>query len=127
MQTTFEIGTKLVALCNQNKFLEAVDSLYAPEIVSIEPHGGPGGERRMEGIAAVRGKNEWWMKNHDVHQAAATGPWPSEDRFIVHFKIDVTAKAGPMAGKRFQMEEAGLYTVKNGKIVTEEFFFQMGG
>ena len=28
---------------------------------------------------------------------------------------------------RFKMQEAGLYTVKNGKIVREEFFYSMGG
>ena len=40
---------------------------------------------------------------------------------------DVTAKVGPRAGQRMKMEEAGLYTVKNGKIVQEEFFYSMGG
>ena len=30
-------------------------------------------------------------------------------------------------GQRFQMEEAGLYTVKDGAIVREEFFYAMGG
>jgi len=30
-----------------------------------------------------------------------------------------------MAGKRFTMDEAGLYTVKDGKIVHEEFFYHM--
>jgi ketosteroid isomerase-like protein len=44
----------------------------------------------------------------------------------VVFKLDVTAKAGPMAGKSFSMEEAGLYTVKDGKVVQEEFFYSMG-
>jgi len=32
-----------------------------------------------------------------------------------------------MTGKRFKMEEAGLYTVKDGKVVHEEFFYHMGG
>jgi ketosteroid isomerase-like protein len=45
----------------------------------------------------------------------------------VKFWLDVTAKAGPMAGKRIQMNEAALYTVKDGKIVKEEFFYDMGG
>jgi hypothetical protein len=31
-----------------------------------------------------------------------------------------------MAGKRMQAEEAGLYTVKGGRIVKEEFFYHMG-
>ena len=31
-----------------------------------------------------------------------------------------------MAGQRMQMEEAGLYTVDNGKIIKEEFFYDVG-
>jgi hypothetical protein len=56
-----------------------------------------------------------------------TGPFPHDDRFIVYMKMDVTSKGGPYAGKRNTFEEAGLYTVKDGKIVQEEFFYQMPG
>lgn len=53
------------------------------------------------------------------------GPFPHGDRFIVYFSFDVTPKDGPMQGKRFQMDEAGLYTVVDGNIVKEEFFYHM--
>ena len=45
------------------------------------------------------------------------------NQFIVHFKFDVTPKH---TGKRMTMEEMGLYTVENGKITKEEFFYAMG-
>jgi len=126
MAETLEVGKKLVELCKQGKMVEAVNSLYSPDIVSIEAHSpDPSAPTRMQGIAAVKGKNEWWINNHEVHKMEVTGPWPNGDRFVVNFKIDVTPKAGPMAGKRFSMEEAALYTVKNGKIVQEEFFYSM--
>jgi ketosteroid isomerase-like protein len=80
---------------------------------------------RTDGIAGVKGKSEWWVANHEVHKAEVQGPFPHGDRFIVRFTYDVTAKAGPMAGKRFTMDEAALYTVKDGKIVHEEFFYTM--
>ena len=82
---------------------------------------------RTEGLAGVKGKNEWWINNHEVHRAEAEGPWPHGDRFIVRFKFDVTPKAGPSSGKRMTMDETGLYTVKGGKIAQEEFFYDMGG
>ncbi len=82
---------------------------------------------RMEGIEAVRKKAHWWFENHEIHGGKAEGPWPHGDRFIVKFFLDVTAKTGPMAGKRMKMDEAALYTVKDGKIVKEEFFYDMGG
>jgi hypothetical protein len=31
-----------------------------------------------------------------------------------------------MAGRRTKLEEVALYTVKDGKIVREEFFYSMG-
>lgn len=122
---TQQIGKTLVNLCNQGKNLEAIDSLYSKDVVSVEAGaGGPEMPREMKGIDTIRGKNRWWYENHDVHGGKAEGPFPNEDRFAVKFHYDVTAKSGPMKGKRFTMDEVGIYTVKNGKIVREEFFYE---
>jgi hypothetical protein len=126
MGEALEVGKKLVDLCRQGKATEAIKTLYDPKIVSIEPQAGPTMPARMEGMDAMLKKSEWWEKNHTVHKAEAFGPWPHGDRFIVHFKYDVTATGGPMAGKRFTMEEGALYTVKGSKVVQEEFFYHMG-
>ncbi len=127
MTTALDVGKKLVALVNQGKSQEAHQTLYSPAIVSIEAAPGPSGSPRSEGMAAVNAKGEWWRSNHTIHSAKASGPWPHGDRFIVRFSYDITATSGPMKGKRFTMEEAGLYTVRNGKVVHEEFFYDMGG
>ncbi|MGH9582259.1 MAG: SnoaL-like domain-containing protein [Bryobacteraceae bacterium] len=127
MSDTLSVGKKLVELCRQGKAAEAVETLYSPNIVSIEAQGGPSTPARQEGIAAVKNKAEWWEQNHEVHRAEAEGPWPHGDRFIVRFKYEVTAKSGPMAGKRMTVDEAALYTVRDGKIAQEEFFYDMGG
>ena len=126
MSDTLSVGKKLVELCRQGKNTEAIETLYSPDIVSIEVMGSPNMPARMEGLDKIKGKNEWWEKNHEVHSAEVEGPWPHGDRFIVHFKYDVTAKGGPMAGNRMMLDEAGLYTVKNGKVAQEEFFYHMG-
>ncbi len=127
MSSALEVGKKLVELCRKGKESEAVSTLYSPKIVSIEPQAGPAGPARQEGIAAIKAKGEWWEKNNTVNKREIEGPWPHGDRFIVRFKYDVTVKAGPMAGQRMNMDETGLYTVKDGKIVQEEFFYSMGG
>ena len=126
MDKTFETGKKLVDLCKAGKHMEAINTLYAPNIVSIEVHGTPEMPARMEGIAAIRKKGEWWQNNHEVHGGDVQGPWPHGDKFIVRFSYDVTPKSGPMKGKRMKMDEAALYTVKGGKVVQEEFFYHMG-
>jgi hypothetical protein len=126
MEKAFDVGKKLVELCKAGKHDEAVNKLYGPKIVSIEPMGSPEMPARIEGIAAVRKHGEWWEKNHEIHSALVEGPWPHGDRFIVRFKYDLTGKGGPMKGKRMTVDETGLYTVKDGKVVQAEFFYHMG-
>ena len=126
MSDTLEVGKKLVSLCKEGKFEEATSTLYSDDIVSVEVMGSPEMPATMHGLDAIKKKGEWWVNNHEVHSAEINGPWPHGDRFIVNFKFDVTPKAGPMAGKRMTMDEAGLYTVKDGKVTHEEFFYAMG-
>jgi hypothetical protein len=127
MSSTLEIGKKLVDLCRQGKASEAMTTLYSPHIVSIEAMSSPAMPARIEGLTAVKGKSDWWEANHEIHSARVEGPWPHGDRFIVRFTYDVTGKTGPMAGRRVTIDEVALYTVKDGKIVHEEFFYHMGG
>jgi hypothetical protein len=126
MKTALEVGQQLVALCKAGKNLDAIKTLYSPKIVSVEPQGNEKMPARMEGLEAVLGKNKWWVENHTVHGGDVQGPYPHGDRFIVRFTHDVTPKTGPHAGKRFSMDEAGFYTVKDGKITQEEYFYHMG-
>ena len=123
--SAMEVGKQLVALCSQGKHVEAIDHLYCQDVVSIEPGEAGPMPARQEGIEAIRAKNQWWMDNHEVHGGEIKGPYPHGDQFACYFSFDVTAKCGPMEGKRMQMEEVALYTVKNGKISQEEFFYSM--
>ena len=120
--TTQEVAETLVKLCSTGKFQEAIDSLYSPEIVSMEAGAPPGESREAKGIAAVRAKSEWWYANHEVHGATVEGPLVAGSHFTVTFKMDVTFKP---QSKRFTMEEVAVYKVADGKIVYEEFFYSM--
>lgn len=126
--SAMEIGTSLVDYCNRGRFAEAIDTLYADDIESIEPPcpGLKEDERVRKGIETVRSKSVEWEKTHEVHSCKVSGPYPHEDRFAVHFDLDVTAHAGPMAGQRMQVQEVALYTVRDGQIAREEFFYAMG-
>ncbi len=121
--STLEIANKLADLCRQGKNLEAINTLYAEDIVSVEASMPPGTDREARGIDAIRAKSAWWVANHDVHSASVTGPWPHDDRFIVGFQYDITHKP---SGQRVKMDEVGLFEVKDGKIVREEYFYAMG-
>lgn len=120
--TTQEVADTLVKLCSEGKFHEATETLYSPDIVSIEAGAPPGGSRETKGLPAVKAKGEWWTANHEVHSATVEGPLVAGSHFAVVFKLDVTFK--PEA-KRFKMEEIGVYKVADGKVVYEEFFYNM--
>lgn len=119
------VGKRLVELCSQGKFHDAITELYSPNIVSVEAGAPPGKSAEVQGLAAVLGKAQWWAENHEVHGSTTKGPFPHGDRFAVYFTMDVTSKVGPYAGKRMTIEEVALYTVAGGKIVREEFFYSM--
>jgi ketosteroid isomerase-like protein len=97
---------------------EAAERFNAPDIVSIEAMEGP--MARVEGAAAVKAKGEWWYGAHEVHSASAAGPFVNGDQFAMIFDLDVTQKE---SGQRMQMREVGLYTMRDGKVVEEKFFY----
>jgi hypothetical protein len=120
--TTQEVANKLVKLCSEGKFHDAIDTLYSPDIVSMEAGAPPGRSPESKGLAAVKGKAEWWAANHDVHSSTVEGPLVAGSHFAVTFKMDITFK--PQA-KRFKLEEVAVYKVADGKIVHEQFFYSM--
>lgn len=121
---TIEIAKKYVELCRAHQNHVALETLYSPEATSVEAMAMPGSGAEAHGLKAIMEKGKQWMDNHEVHSSKLEGPWPNGDRFVVRFSYDVTNKP---SGRRFQMEEAALFTVENGKIVREEFFYATEG
>lgn len=114
-----EIGTKLVADFNVGK-AEITDELWSKDITSIE---GLGVNLGWKGRKAVDEKNSQWSATHKIHGASAEGPYVGSTGFTVKFRIDVE---DTNTGDRVVMDEVGVYTVKNGKIITEEFMYRAG-
>ena len=122
--STAAVAEELVQLCREGRNLEAIAKLYSPTIVSIEPVGNEAMPAEMHGIDAVRGKNEWWFDAFEVNSAEVQGPFVGEDQFAVRYDFDTTSKT---TGDRARMTEMALYTVKDGKIVHEQFYYNAPG
>lgn len=116
--TVQDIANDLVALCKAGDFDLAGEKYWAEDVVSIEAM--PGDMARVEGKDAARAKGEWWAGAHEVHSSAVEGPYVNGDQFVVRFTMDLTQKA---SGQRMTMDEVGLYTVRDGRIVEERFFY----
>jgi len=122
--TTIEVANRLVELVKAKKEVEAMDELYHPDIVTVEP---AGEMREGKGIDVCKKKAEWFNSMFENHGVEILGPYPNEDKFAVHYNYDLTAKEG---GHRFNMLEVALYQVADGKIVWEKFYYDpslMGG
>ena len=115
---TEEVAKKVVELCRKQAWKEAVDTLYANNIVSVEARTMDGSSPETRGVEGVHKKVEWWTNNMEVHSFKVSGPFVAHDRFVVQYDVDVTDKESK---KRFQMSEVGVYSVQDGKIVREEF------
>jgi hypothetical protein len=115
---TEEVAKKVVELVRKQAWHEALDTVYDKDIVSVEARTMDGSSPETRGIDGVRGKVDWWLEAMETHSVKVHGPFVAHDRFVVQYDIDVTDKSSK---KRMQLSEVGVYTVKDGKIVREEF------
>jgi len=102
---------------NRGQLSEIEAKYWSPDIASIE---GLGVNLGWFGRKAVEEKNAGWMADHVLHGAAAEGPFVGSTGFAIRFKMDVETKS---TGKREIMDEIGVYQIKDGKIVREEFMY----
>lgn len=115
--TTLDVAKDFTALLKKGEDEAAAAKYNADTIVSYEAMDGPMAVAR--GKEAIKQKGEWWRANHEVHGGSVEGPYVNGDQFVVRFKFDVT----PKGGQRMNMDEVGIYTVENGKIVSERFCY----
>ena len=122
--TLREIADELVKGCREGRETENLETLYAPDAVSVEAMEMPGdGSREAKGRDAIRSKHEWWNGTTEILESTVSGPFLHlDDRFAVHFKFKARDKS---SGEVAEMEEVGIYQVGDGQIVREEFFYTM--
>lgn len=114
---TDEVARAFTALCRQGAFEQAGREFWSDDVVSVEPM--QGDMAVAKGREAVEAKGVWWYANHEVHGVQVGGPFVNGDQFALRFTLDFT----PKGGQRTAMEEIGLYTVRDGKITEERFFY----
>lgn len=119
--TTEEIAKALVEGCRTGQETANLDRLYAADAVSVEAFD-MGNGRETRGLDGLKRKHVWWDAEMVVTYSEVSDPFPhGPDRFAVIFKASGHAKSDP---KTWDMEEVAIYTVVDGKIVREEFFYK---
>ena len=119
--STAQLANQYVDLCRQGKHFEIIDKLYGDNIVSREMPNWPG-QTVIEGIKAVVEKNDQWFESlEELHSSNVSDPIVAGNHFTVRMDFDATFKGQG----RQQMEEVAVFEVNNGKIVNEQFFYNM--
>lgn len=119
VRTTQQVADRLVALCRQGKFVDAIQELYAPNITSTEPEGGPG-PAFVKGFDAVLDKSVQFGNGiEEVFSNTISDPVVAENFFSVAMSMDLSMKGMG----RLKMEEIAVYQVRDGKIISDHFFY----
>ncbi len=117
--TPSEVGAGVVAMLRAGKpESEIWAKWFSPKLISIENM--PTGGMAWHGIKAVRAKGEAWMQENAVHGVEVEGPYAGATGFAVRYTMNIEHKP---TGNTQSMTEVGVYTVKNGKVVLEEFMY----
>jgi ketosteroid isomerase-like protein len=117
--TTVEIANRLVELCKKGDFEGAQKELFAEDAVSIEPHGTPDFEKETKGLDAILEKGKKWSDMvEEYHDTKVSEPLVGGNSFAVTMAMSITMKGHG----RTDMTELCIYHVKDGKIVSEQFF-----
>jgi hypothetical protein len=117
--TVREVAARFHELARLEKWFEIQDELFAENVRSIEPANAQG-LPNAEGKAAVRKKGEALVSQVEaVHASSTSEPVIGGNFFAVGRELDMTVRG---AG-RTQMNEVMVYEVKNGQIVSEQFFY----
>jgi ketosteroid isomerase-like protein len=117
--TTNEIAARLVALCRKGDFETAQKELFSNDAVSIEPYATPAFEKETKGLDAILEKgHKFESMVQETHGIDVSDPVVASNSFACSLRMNVTMKeGGPM-----DMKELCVYQVKEGKIISEEFY-----
>ena len=117
--TTQEVAARFSELAKQEKWFGIQDELFADNVKSIDPPDSPY-FTYAEGKTAVRKKGEDWVKRIEAaHKTYTSEPIVAGNHFAVAREVDITVQG---LG-RIQINEIMLYEVKEGEIVSEQFFY----
>jgi len=117
--STTEIANRLAELCRKGDFEGAQKELFADDAVSLEPYSTPDFEQETKGLDAIIEKGKKWAEMvEETYGMEVSQPLASDSSFALTMHMDVKMKGRD----RMTMTELCVYHVKDGKIVSEQFF-----
>jgi|SRR6185312_7798510 len=117
--TVTQIADRLAELCNQGDFEKAQKELFSEDAVSIEPYASQGFEKETKGLSAILEKGEKFNSMvEETHGCSVSNHIVAGNAIAFSLTMDVTMKGQ----KRSKFSEICVYEIKDGKIISEQFF-----
>jgi hypothetical protein len=121
MPTIHEIARDFTEMLRAGQFEEAGNRFWAQDVASIEPAALPGGIRAtVSGIDAARIKCNARFGASQIDEISIDGPFVTGNQFVLFLDLVIV---DPASGARQPFTEIALYTVRDGQIAEERFFY----
>lgn len=118
--TTQEVANRFNELAQQEKWFDIQDEFFSDDVKSIDPSNSPY-FGYAEGKASVRKKADNFVSRiEEVHRLYTSDPIVTGNHFAVAREKDLTVTGYG----RIQINEIMLYEVKDGQIISEQFFYR---
>ena len=117
--TTQEVANRFYELSETGQFDLIYQELFSPDARSIEPAGG--GFPEANNLAEIIQNGKDWAEQIEAMHGGYTGvPVVAGNYFTCAMGMDVTMKGQA----RMQLDEIAVYHVRDGKIVSQQFFYE---
>ncbi|WP_295125304.1 SnoaL-like domain-containing protein [uncultured Chitinophaga sp.] len=117
--STQQVAARFHELAQQEKWFDIQEEFFSEDVKSIDPPNSPY-MGYAAGKEAVRQKGQAFVKGiEEVHHLYTGAPIVTAHHFAVVREKDLTVKEHG----RIQIKQIMLYEVRDGKIVSEQFFY----
>jgi len=120
--TTQQVADKYIELFKQRKVADIHNTFYHENVICTEPeHAAAMGIPTItKGLAAVQEKSKSMQeKIAEMHSFHCSEPIVGGNYFSVAMGRDISMKNG----QRMKTDEIGVFGVRDGKIISETFFY----
>ena len=121
MPTADDVARDFTAMLRLGQFAAAGEAFWADNVTSIEPMDLPGGIAAVvSGIEATRNKCNARFDAARIDELTIDGPFVTGNQFALFIDMMIASHGG---GTARPFTEIALYTVRDGRISEERYFY----
>lgn len=116
-----QLADDFLSLIRSGQAVAAAEKYWAVDIVSIEPEDSTEHVPAIvTGFDAARDKLNRWLGHSAMEELSIDGPFITGNRFALFIDMLIKRRA---TGEREPFSEIAIYTVRDGKIIEERYFY----